>query len=103
MEKKTTLLTKSFLVIGSLVVSLLIAEGIIRELFSSRTVLFPRFHDIASYGKYTIRHLRPGTTFWHHSVDGSWKFVTNSKGFRSDREYSYDKPAGTLRVITIGD
>jgi hypothetical protein len=85
------------------VISLLVAEGIVRLLFGGRIVLFPRFHDKASYGKYTIRRLRPNTTFWHHSVDGSWKFVTNSKGFRSDTEYSYDKPNGVLRVLCLGD
>lgn len=103
MKNKTTLLKRILLVISSLVISLLVAEGIIRQFFGDRIVLFPRFHDTASYGKYTIRRLRPNTTFWHRSVDGSWKFVTNSKGFRSDREYSYGKPTGALRVISLGD
>ncbi|MCI0393136.1 MAG: GDSL-type esterase/lipase family protein [Acidobacteria bacterium] len=103
MKNKTTLLKRIFLVIGSLVISLLVAEGITRLFFGGRVVLFPRFHDEASYGKYTIRRLRPDTTFWHRSVDGSWKFVTNSKGFRSDSEYSYSKPTGVLRVISLGD
>lgn len=103
MKYKATLLKKIFLVIGSLVISLLVAEGIVRLLFGDRIVLFPRFHDKASYGKYTIRRLRPNTTFWHRSVDGSWKFAINSKGFRSDTEYSYDKPNGALRVICLGD
>ena len=103
MKNKTTLLKRILLVISSLVISLLFAEGIVRLLFGGRIVLFPRFHDTASYGKYTIRRLRPNTTFWHHSVDGSWKFVTNSKGFRSDTEYSYDKPTGALRVLCLGD
>src|SRR5262245_42813171 len=97
------LLKRIFLVIGSLVISLLVAEGIVRLLFADSIVLFPRFHDTASYGKYTIRRLRPNTTFWHHSVDGSWRFVTNSKGFRSDTEFSYAKPNGVLRVISLGD
>src|SRR5262245_18452822 len=97
------LLKRSFLVIGSLVISLLVEEGIVRVLFGDSIVLFLRFHDTAIYGKYSIRRLRPNTTFWHHSVDGSWKFVTNSKGFRSDREFYYDKPKGALRVLCLGD
>ncbi len=100
---KSLWLKKFLLVISSLVISLLIAEGITRLFLSARIVLFPRFHDVASYGKYTIRRLRPNTTFWHRSVDGSWKFVTNSKGLRSDRDYSYGKPNGALRVISLGD
>jgi len=103
MKNKTTLLKRTLLVISSLVISLLVAEGITRLFFGGSVVLFPRFHDEANYGKYTIRRLRPNTTFWHRSVDGSWKFVTNSKGFRSDSEYSYSKPTGVLRVISLGD
>src|SRR5215813_15351926 len=103
MKSKTALSKRIILVISSLVISLLAAEGVTRLLFGARVVLFPRFHDEASYGKYTIRRLRPNTTFWHRSVDGSWKFVTNSKGFRSDSEYSYGKPTGTLRVLSLGD
>src|SRR5262245_23571953 len=103
MKYNSALLKRIYLVIGRLVISLLVAEHIVRLLFGDRIVLFPRFHDTASYGKYTIRRLRPNTTFWHHSVDGSWEFVTNSKGFRSDSEYSYDKPNGALRVLCLGD
>ncbi len=31
----------------------------------------------------------------------SW--ITNSKGFRSNREFSYSKPNNTLRILSIGD
>lgn len=37
------------------------------------------------------------------SPDGSWKMVTNSKGFRNTREFGIPKPAGVFRVLTIGD
>ncbi len=30
-------------------------------------------------------------------------FVTNSKGFRSEREFAYDPPAGTYRILFLGD
>src|SRR5262245_19586216 len=103
MKNKTALLKRIFLVISSVMISLLIAEGITRLFFGGRVVLFRRYHDQANYGRYTIRRLRANTTFWHRSVDGSWKFATNSKGFRSDSEYSYSKPAGVLRVISLGD
>jgi hypothetical protein len=103
MKNKATLLKRIFLVISSLVISLLVAEGLVRLLAGGRIVMFPRFHDKASYGKYTIRRLRPNTTFWHRSVDGSWEFAINSKGFRSTTEYSYHKPNGALRVMCLGD
>jgi hypothetical protein len=31
------------------------------------------------------------------------RWVTNSKGFRSEREFTYDVPAHTFRVLLIGD
>jgi hypothetical protein len=36
-------------------------------------------------------------------VDGSWKFITNNRGFRNTQDFSYAKPANTLRVLSIGD
>ncbi len=30
-------------------------------------------------------------------------WITNSKGFRNDREFSYQKPKGVIRVLSIGD
>jgi lysophospholipase L1-like esterase len=37
------------------------------------------------------------------TIDGSWKCVTNSRGFRNTREFDYGKPANTLRVLSVGD
>lgn len=80
-----------------------IGEGVVRLMFKDRNVLFPRYHTDYHYGKYTIRGIRPNSQFWHTSVDGSWKFVTNSKGFRNTREFGYAKPAGTVRILSLGD
>ena len=68
-----------------------------------KIVLFPRYHSDANYGEFTLRRLRPNTTFWHTSIDGNWKFVTNAQGFRDERDFSYAKPPGRLRVLTLGD
>jgi len=81
----------------------LLLEGIARLCMGQRIVLYPRFHTGAVYGDYKIRRLRPSTVFRHRSVDGSWEFRTNSKGFRSDSESTYTKPAGVLRLICVGD
>jgi hypothetical protein len=103
MEKKSKRLKKFALLVGSLSISLLLAEGAVRLCLKRSVVLYPRFHVQAQYGEYTIRCLRPNTTFRHRSRGASWKFVTNSKGFRSEVEHSYDKPDGLLRVICLGD
>ena len=99
---------KRFLASGALfVVSLLAAaalgEVVVRAVFKERTVLFPRYHTEYRYGDYTLRGIQPKSEFWHTSADGSWKFVTNSKGLRDARDFPYAKPAGTLRVLALGD
>lgn len=78
-------------------------EIIVRLLYKKQTVLFPRYHTDYQYGRYTIRGIRPNADFWHTSVDGTWQFVTNSKGFRNTKEFTYQKPANTLRVLSLGD
>jgi lysophospholipase L1-like esterase len=67
------------------------------------TVLFPRYHSAVHYGAYTLRRIRPGTTFWHTSVDGSWQFRINRQGFRDDRDYAYAKAEGVVRILVLGD
>lgn len=87
----------------SILISFLFCESLIRIFYKQNVVLFPRYHTDASYGEYSIRRLRPNLEFWHTTVDGSWKFTTNSQGFRSYRDFSYDKPDGLLRIICLGD
>ncbi|MDN3513878.1 MAG: SGNH/GDSL hydrolase family protein [Candidatus Brocadia sp.] len=80
-----------------------IGEAIIRVLYKDKIVLFPRYHTDAVYGEYQIRRLRPNSVFWHTSVDGSWKFTTNAQGFRDNRDFKYEKPPNTLRILSLGD
>jgi hypothetical protein len=91
------------LMILSLAIAFSIGEFVVRLLYKDQTVLFPRYHTDYQYGRYTIRGIRPNAEFWHTSVDGTWKFVTNSKGFRNTKEFDYKKPANTLRVMSLGD
>ena len=79
------------------------AELVVRALFKDDTVLFSRYQTGYTYGNYRIRGMRPNMEFWHTSADGSWKFSTNDRGFRNARNIGYDKPAGTLRVLSLGD
>jgi len=82
---------------------LLVAEWSVRILYADNTVLFPRYHTEAVYGDYTIRRIRPDSRFKHTSIDGSWEFVTNSQGFRNSDDFDYEKPAGVMRVLSLGD
>jgi hypothetical protein len=72
-------------------------------LFKDSTVMFPRYHTDYRYGGYNLRGIRPNARFRHTSVDGSWEFVTNSRGFRDEREFAYAKPPATFRVLSLGD
>lgn len=91
------------LLVISLGVALLGAELVVRLTIADEIVLFPRYHAAARYGEYTLRRLRPDSTFWHTSADGRWKFETNSRGFREIREFDYDKPQGLIRILSLGD
>jgi hypothetical protein len=91
------------MVAASLLVALALGEVMVRALYKDQTVMFPRYHTDYRYGEYTLRGIRPNSQFWHTSVDGSWKFETNSKGMRDHREFDYAKPTGTLRVLALGD
>lgn len=91
------------LMILSLVLSFAVGEIAVRLLYKNQTVLYPRYHTDYQFGRYTIRGTRPNAEFWHTSIDGSWLFVTNSKGFRNTKEFTYKKPDNTFRVLSLGD
>jgi hypothetical protein len=77
-------------------------ELVARTFLRQGAVVFPRYEADYTYGPYTLRGTRARADFWHTSADGSWRFVTNSKGFRNAREFAYTKPVGTLRVLSLG-
>lgn len=87
----------------ALFVAFAFCEAAVRLLYKNESMLFPRYHTDYQYGRYTIRGVRPNSEYWMTSADGSWKYVTNSKGFRNTKEFSYAKPANTIRVLSIGD
>jgi hypothetical protein len=88
------LLGAAAMVAASMLFALAAGELVVRSMFKDQTVIFPRYHTDYRYGEYAFRHT---------SVDGTWTFVTNSRGFRDTREFAYEKPAGTLRVLALGD
>jgi GDSL-like Lipase/Acylhydrolase family len=97
------LLACAALAAGSLTIAVLVGEIAVRAALKDQSVLFPRYHTDYHYGNYTLRGIRANSQFWHTSADGSWKFSTNSHGLRDTREFSYAKPAGTVRVLSLGD
>ncbi len=98
-----SILSNIALMILALTIAFAVSEFVVRLLYKNQTVLFPRYHTDYQYGRYTIRGIRPNAEFWHTSIDGSWKFITNSKGFRNTKEFDYKKPANTFRVLSLGD
>ncbi len=78
-------------------------EVVVRMLYSEETVLFPRYHTDYRYGRYAIRGIRPNMEYRMTSIDGSWKMVTNSRGFRNTREFVNPKPPEVFRVLSLGD
>lgn len=88
---------------AQIIILLLVAEFGVRMFAADKIVMFPRFHTDAKYGDFTVRKLRPNTVFWHTSVDGTWRFQTNAQGYRDDHDYVYEKPDGSIRIITLGD
>jgi len=91
------------LMLAAFAVSGTCGEFAVRWIHGDRMVLYPRYHSRAVYGDYTLRRLRPRTVFWHRSIDGHWRFATNSAGFRSDRDVPYARTPGRLRVLALGD
>jgi lysophospholipase L1-like esterase len=91
------------LMIGATLATLFLIELAFRLFLGHSIVLFPRNHAAAQYGPYTLRSMTPNVVFWHQSMDGKWRFNINNKGFRDDKNYSYGKPKGTLRVLVLGD
>jgi len=80
-----------------------LAELGVRIFYKDSTVLFPRYHTDVKYGDFVIRRIKPNSIFWHTSIDGRWKFTTNSAGFRNYKDFSYEKPKNVYRVLSIGD
>jgi len=104
-QKNTSYISKAnfFIFLIGLLFAVLAGEAGLRVFLKDKIVLFPRYHSEAVYGEFTLRRLRPNTTFWHTSIDGSWKFVTNSQGFRNYDDFEYEKDDNITRVVTLGD
>jgi hypothetical protein len=85
---------RAALLVGSVLFTLAVVEAGLRILGFS----YPSFYTAdAVVG---VKH-RPGVQGWYSQEGRSW-VVLNSKGLR-DREHATRKPAGTFRIVVLGD
>lgn len=84
---------------GGTILACLLAEALVL-VFLGEQVKFPR-HVVGS--EFGLRINQPNARYRHKSADVCVWFRINSKGLRSDVEYPYEKPPGTLRIVSLGD
>jgi lysophospholipase L1-like esterase len=97
-------LGKSLLtLVVTLIVVYLIGEVLVFALYRDRIAIFPRYVTDVHYGDFHIRGNVPNSHYRHKSADGSWEFFINAQGFRDTSDFGYEKPAGVLRVLVLGD
>lgn len=85
-------------VVGALVASLL-GEALVRVVCGEQPK-FPRHVVGAPWG---IRFNEPSSRYRHRSADVDVAFHINRNGMRADRDYDHAKPAGTKRIVSLGD
>lgn len=97
-KKKKSLLKKLLLTFISLVVTLLIAEFMVRII--APQPIMPRFVESAPWG---IRKNIPFSEGIHDTEEFKYVIHTNSQGFRSKEEYDLEPREGSFRIVTLGD
>ena len=95
---RTALASLALLTI-SLIVSAFLLELAVR-LAIGEQVKFPRHVVGAPWG---IRYNEPNAVYRHKSPDVTVWFRINSQGMRAERDYPYEKPPGTKRIVSLGD
>jgi hypothetical protein len=95
---KKRILFSLVLFLSGTCISLLIAETTIR-VFSPQSMV-PRFVENAPWG---IRKVLPNINARHKTPEYSYRYRTNSKGFRGTREYEIAHPEKCFRIVVQGD
>src|SRR5438046_2554333 len=90
-------LKKLLLLCLSLILSCLLAEGLVLALFGEQPK-FPRHVVEAPWG---LRYNEPNALYRHKSADMTAWFKINGQGMRADHDYTYAKPAGVKRIISL--
>ena len=84
--------------VASTALTLVIGEFAVR--LAKPQVLFPRYVTAADFG---IRVNVANARYRHTSPEMRAEFRINSLGVRSDCEYAFEKPAGVIRIVGVGD
>jgi hypothetical protein len=61
---------------------------------------FPRHVVSSAFG---LRINEPGANYRHKSADVNVRFRINRQGMRAERDFAYEKPPGTKRIVSLGD
>jgi len=80
-------------------VAALLLEGLTLLVFGEQPK-FPRHVVGAPWG---LRYNEPLAHYRHKSADLTAYFDINGEGMRADRDFEYAKPAGTQRIVSLGD
>lgn len=87
----------------ALVASGLLAFGVlecgVRTLIGEQ----PRFPRHVVGAEFGVRTNEPGARYRHRSADVDVGFEINAKGLRDPLDFPYEKPPGTLRIVSLGD
>lgn len=62
--------------------------------------LMPRYVTAAPYG---VRMNVPNVHYWQTTPETRIQVRMNAQGIRADREYTYQKPENTCRIVLLGD
>jgi hypothetical protein len=82
------------LLLGALLVELLVLLAL------GEQPKFPRRVVSAPWG---LRYNEPGASYRHKSADVTVHFRINGQGLRADHDVAHAKPAGTKRIVSLGD
>ena len=96
---KAKLRARLCLMLASIVFACLLSEGIVL-LTCGEQPKFPRHVVGADFG---VRINEPEAEYRHKSADVNVAFRINGQGMRADRDYSYEKAPGELRIVSLGD
>jgi lysophospholipase L1-like esterase len=109
MSKKllTGILGNTILVVAGIMMGALFAEGVVRLVYSPPQKEMDFFRLKSSeyyYAHQEVGWLPRPNVYGKHEQAGSFSttFRTNSHGLR-DREYSFEKPDGRMRILALGD
>jgi len=98
LSRKKRLLFSLALFFLATLVSLVVAEVAIRTFYPQR--IMPRCVENAPWG---IRKVLPNVNAIGKSSEYSYRYRSNSQGFRGTKEYEIDPPENGFRIIVQGD